>query len=189
MLEQIADELYAVLQEKDLTCEVEAEDNLNIYGDPDKLARVFDNILRNAIAYCYAGTKIRIEAHKKKNDIEIIFSNHGGTDSRAQKLQTIFEKFYRLDDSRSSETGGQLGCHAKEIVELHGGRIMAKSDDEQTQFIVLLPSRNKQEEKEEIEIHSHRRRTFRSSSRGRKGLQRKAGHRNLGDISKDNHDM
>ena len=48
MLEQIADELYAVLQEKDLTCEVEAEDNLNIYGDPDKLARVFDNILRNA---------------------------------------------------------------------------------------------------------------------------------------------
>ena len=190
MLEQIADELYAVLQEKDLTCEVEAEDNLNIYGDPDKLARVFDNILRNAIAYCYAGTKIRIEAHKKKNDIEIIFSNQGeripGT-----KLQTIFEKFYRLDDSRSSETGGAgLGLAiAKEIVELHGGRIMAKSDDEQTQFIVLLPSRNKQEEKEEIEIHSHRRRTFRSSSRGRKGLQRKAGHRNLGDISEDNHDM
>lgn len=77
MLEQIADELYAVLQEKDLTCEVEAEDNLNIYGDPDKLARVFDNILRNAIAYCYAGTKIRIEAHKKKNDIEIIFPIRG----------------------------------------------------------------------------------------------------------------
>ncbi len=190
MLEQIADELYAVLQEKNLTCEVDTEDNLDIYGDPDKLARVFDNILRNAIAYCYAGTTIQIEAHKKKNDIEIIFSNQGkripGT-----KLQTIFEKFYRLDGSRSSETGGAgLGLAiAKEIVELHGGRIMAKSDDEKTQFIVLLPSRNKQEDKEEIEIHSHRRRTFRSPSRSRKGLQRKEGRRSMGDISKDNHDM
>lgn len=190
MLEQIADELYAVLQEKSLTCEVDTEDNLDIYGDPDKLARVFDNILRNAIAYCYTGTKIQIEAHKKKNDIEIIFSNQGkripGT-----KLQTIFEKFYRLDDSRSSETGGAgLGLAiAKEIVELHGGRIMAKSDDEKTQFIVLLPSRNNQEDKEEIEIHSHRRRTFRSPARSRKGLQRKEGRRNMGNIQKDNLDM
>lgn len=190
MLEQIADELYAVLQEKSLTCEVDTEDNLDIYGDPDKLARVFDNILRNAIAYCYTGTKIQIEAHKKKNDIEIIFSNQGkripGT-----KLQTIFEKFYRLDDSRSSETGGAgLGLAiAKEIVELHGGRIMAKSDDEKTQFIVLLPSRNNQEDKEEIEIHSHRRRTFRGPARSRKGLQRKEGRRNMGNIQKDNLDM
>ena len=53
MLEQIADELYGVLQEKHLTCEVEAEDNLEVEGDPDKLARVFDNILRNAVSYCH----------------------------------------------------------------------------------------------------------------------------------------
>ena len=50
MLEQIADELYGVLQEKRLTCEVEADENLEVEGDPDKLARVFDNLLRNAIA-------------------------------------------------------------------------------------------------------------------------------------------
>lgn len=52
MLEQLADELYGVLLEKNLSCEVEVEENLEVYGDPDKLARVFDNILRNAIAYC-----------------------------------------------------------------------------------------------------------------------------------------
>ncbi len=66
MLEQLADELYGVLQEKQLTCEVDVEENLMIYGDPDKLARVFDNILRNAIAYCYPHTKIRIEAQNEK---------------------------------------------------------------------------------------------------------------------------
>ena len=72
-----ADELYGVLQEKKLTCEVDVEEDLMIYGDPDKLARVFDNILRNAIAYCYANTEIRIEAKIKDGDIEITFTNAG----------------------------------------------------------------------------------------------------------------
>ena len=67
MLEQIADELYGVLQEKKLTCDVDVEENLEVYGDPDKLARVFDNILRNAIAYCYEDTKIEIQARMKNN--------------------------------------------------------------------------------------------------------------------------
>ena len=156
-----------------------------VCGDPDKLARVFDNILRNAIAYCYAGTTIQISACRKNKDVEIIFSNRGkkipGT-----KLQTIFEKFYRLDDSRSSETGGAgLGLAiAKEIVELHGGRIMARSDDEKTQFIVTLPSEKEQEEKEDNEVHTHRGRAFRGVARGRKSVQRGAKRRNLGKLSK-----
>ena len=164
MLEQIADELYGVLQEKKLTCEVEVQENLEVYGDPDKLARVFDNLLRNAIAYCYEGTTIRIEAHEKRRDVEIIFTNEGKK-IPGSKLQTIFERFYRLDNSRSTETGGAgLGLAiAKEIVELHDGQIMAKSDDLHTQFIVTLPSENELEENEEgskNEIHTHRRHTF-----------------------------
>ena len=62
MLEQLADELYGVLREKNLTCEVEAAEDMVVYGDADKLARVFDNILRNAVSYCYPNTKIRIQA-------------------------------------------------------------------------------------------------------------------------------
>lgn len=180
MLEQISDELYGVLQEKNLTCEVDTQENLEVKGDPDKLARVFDNILRNAIAYCYAGTKIQIEAHEKRGDIEIVFSNEGNRIPGA-KLQMIFEKFYRLDDSRNSGTGGAgLGLAiAKEIVELHGGRIMAKSDDYRTQFIVTLPSKNKQEEGTENEVHTHRRRTFGGRSGRRKRIQRKE---NRGDM-------
>lgn len=174
MLEQLADELYGVLQEKRLSCEVNVEENLMVYGDPDKLARVFDNILRNAIAYCYENTRIQIEAQMKNRDVEIIFTNQGDKIPGAM-LQTIFEKFYRVDGSRSSGTGGAgLGLAiAKEIVELHGGLIRAKSDDMRTQFIVTLPSKTEKEEGAEDEVRTHRRYTFRGKPGRRKLIQRK----------------
>ena len=156
MLEQLADELYGVLQ--------------------DKLARVFDNILRNAIAYCYADTEIRIEAKMKDGDIEITFTN-AGDKIPGDMLQTIFEKFYRVDGSRSTGTGGAgLGLAiAKQIVELHGGRILAKSDDNRTQFVVTLPSKEKTEQKEgsEDEVHTHRRLAFRGKAGRGKRVQSK----------------
>ena len=182
MLEQLADELYGVLQEKHLQCEVDVEENLEVYGDPDKLARVFDNILRNAIAYCYENTEILIGAKMKGNDIEIVFTNEGDK-IPGNMLQTIFEKFYRVDGSRSksSGTGGAgLGLAiAKEIVELHGGRVMAKSDDLKTQFIVTLPSKAKEEEGETDEIHTHRRRTFGGKAGRRRSVFRNAGKGNM----------
>ena len=171
MLDQLADELYGVLQEKKLSCEVDVEEDLQIYGDPDKLARVFDNILRNAIAYCYENTVIRIEARMKNDEIEIVFTN-AGDKIPGDMLQTIFEKFYRVDGSRSTGTGGAgLGLAiAKQIAELHGGRIMARSDDNRTQFIVTLPSKEKTEKKEGTtdEVHTHRRLTFRGKTGRRK---------------------
>ena len=91
MLEQIADELMAYFRKK-LTCDVDVEENLEVYGDPDKLARVFDNILRNAIAYCYENTKIKIQARMKNNKIEITFTNSGDR-IPGDMLQTIFENF------------------------------------------------------------------------------------------------
>ena len=148
MLEQLADELYGVLQEKSLSCEVQVEENLVVYGDPDKLARVFDNILRNAIAYCYADTKIQIEAQMKNRNVEIVFTNQGDKIPGVM-LQTIFEKFYRVDGSRSSGTGGAgLGLAiAKEIVMLHGGEISAESENEQIVFVVSLPIHGEESEK------------------------------------------
>lgn len=140
MLEQLADELYAVLCEKNLTCTVASEGNLVIHGDPDKLARVFDNILRNAIAYCKPDSEIRIRAQRKKKDVVIEFANKGGGLTK-DELQMIFEKFYRVDNSRSTKTGGAgLGLAiAKEIVTLHHGTITAESDPFETRFIVTLP--------------------------------------------------
>ncbi len=163
MLEQLADELYGVLREKNLTCEVEAAEDMVVYGDADKLARVFDNILRNAVSYCYPNTKIRIQAEMTEEGNRIVFSNRGKQIPEEQ-LGTIFEKFYRLDEARHSTTGGAgLGLAiAKEIVELHGGTIWAESDDEETRFIVMLP---KKEEGERDEIHSYSRRPSRGRTR------------------------
>lgn len=141
MLEQIADELYAVLKEKNLRCDVQIDDTLMIYGDADKLARVFDNLLRNAIAYCDKGTAIRIQAKERHQEIEIVVANEGEKIPE-EELSAIFEKFYRVDGSRSSKTGGAgLGLAiAKEIVELHHGTISAESDEWETRFIVTLPA-------------------------------------------------
>ena len=154
MLEQLADELYGVLQEKRLSCRVNVEENLVVYGDPDKLARVFDQ--------------------ETGGKVEITFTNRGDR-IPGDMLQTIFEKFYRVDGSRSSGTGGAgLGLAiAKEIVELHGGRILAKSDDLRTQFIVTLPTKNQEEEGVTDEVHTHRRRAFGGKSERRKRLQQK----------------
>lgn len=141
LLEQLADESYGMLSEKDMTCAVDVEERLMIQGDPDKLARVFDNLLRNAAAYGYDGTEILIQARGGDGRITIIFTNEG-PQIPPKKLEMIFEKFYRVDDARSSKTGGAgLGLAiAKQIVELHGGAISATSDFRSTRFIVTLPS-------------------------------------------------
>ena len=154
MLEQIADEMYAVLQGKNLKCEVEADDDIVVRADPDKLARVFDNLMRNAIAYCRKDSTIRIHVSQDESNALIVFVNEGPKISN-DKLQHIFEKFFRADDSRSSETGGAgLGLAiAKEIVELHGGRISAQSDDHETRFIVVLPKKEKGELQDEIHTY------------------------------------
>lgn len=163
MLEQVADEFYGVFQEKNLVCEVHAEEGLKVYGDADKLARVFDNILRNAVSYCYSDSVIRITAKRIKEGNQIVFSNRGAQIPQ-EKLGAIFEKFYRLDEARHSRTGGAgLGLAiAKKIVELHSGSIEAKSDELETHFIVTLPDKQMGEKNE---IHSYSGRPSRGRTR------------------------
>lgn len=141
MLAQIADESYPLLKEGGRSAKVETEEGLFILGDANKLARVFHNILKNAIAYSYENTEIQIRAKKTGEWVQIDFSNNGRMIPR-QKLDMIFEKFYRLDISRSTKTGGAgLGLAiAKEIVTEHKGTIQAKSDEEHTVFTICLPA-------------------------------------------------
>lgn len=108
--------------------------------DPDKLQRVFDNLLRNAINYSYENTEITISLSVEGERAHITFMNHGDTIPAAQ-LDRLFEQFYRLDSARQSRTGGSgLGLAiAKEIVELHGGSISAQSVDNRIVFSVTLP--------------------------------------------------
>ena len=140
MLEQIADEAYAVLAEKGLRCEVDIHEDLTVTGDADKLARVFDNLLRNAINYSYPDTCIWISAWSQQQWVYIDFVNQGPAIPEKQ-LTMIFEKFIRMDSARSSETGGAgLGLAiAKQIVTAHGGEIHAENCSEGIRFEVKLP--------------------------------------------------
>lgn len=140
MLVQMTDEFYPLLQAHGNTTLLRVAEDKIIYGDPTKLARVFNNILKNAIAYSYQGTAIKIWTENTDTQILIYFSNQGKTIPK-KKLESIFEKFFRADESRAANTGGAgLGLAiAKEIVTLHGGTITAKSKNERTTFCVALP--------------------------------------------------
>lgn len=140
MLMQMTDEFYPILREHGNRVDLKVKDNLTVYGDSEKLARVFNNILKNAIAYSDAGTEITIWAEENDSNVTIHFRNYGKT-IPAQRLDAIFEKFFRLDDARATNTGGAgLGLAiAREIVTLHGGTIMADSRDRETTFVVSLP--------------------------------------------------
>ena len=140
MLVQMADEFYPQLAENGKQAIIHASEDLAVYGDPDKLARVFNNILKNAVAYSNDNSVIDITAELSEDKVSIMFKNAGSIPK--DKLMSIFEKFYRLDDARSSDKGGAgLGLAiAKEIITLHGGQIYAESNDKCTTFTVELPA-------------------------------------------------
>jgi len=140
MLTQMADEFYPLLTAKGKQATLRVPEDMNIYGDPDKLARVFNNVLKNAMAYSPDNSIIDITAATSGGLASIVFTNDGNIPK--DKLATIFDKFYRLDSARSSDTGGAgLGLAiAKEIIASHGGRIYADSYGGKTSFTVELPA-------------------------------------------------
>ena len=141
LLVQLTDEFYPILQAHGNTAELNAPETLTVSGDSAKLARVFNNILKNAVAYSDRDTPIRIRAEEAEGQVSVFVENQGRT-IPPQKLETIFEKFFRLDEARATATGGAgLGLAiAKEIVTLHGGTITAQSQNRRTTFRVTLPS-------------------------------------------------
>lgn len=141
LLEQTVFEFHPVFQEKNLTCRLTVEpENLQITCDPEKLQRVFDNLLRNAVLYSYEGTEIQFRAEEAEGRVRIQVENRGAT-ILEEKLERVFEQFYRLDRARQSKSGGAgLGLAiAREIVRLHKGSIKAESRQERTIFTVELP--------------------------------------------------
>lgn len=140
MLEQITYEFLPVLSEKGLSWQLDIQPEIQMNCDPDKLQRVFDNLIRNAVNYSYPDSVISLSMRETDSGVEVTIVNRGKT-IPPEKLDRIFEQFFRLDSSRSSSTGGAgLGLAiSREIVELHGGRILAKSSNEQIAFILWLP--------------------------------------------------
>lgn len=143
MLVQLADELSPVLLAHGNTVVINVNENLSVFADADKLARVFSNILKNAAAYSYPNTEIVISTQETGEQIIVSFQNKGKGISN-EKLSSLFDKFYRVDESRVSDTGGTgLGLAiAKEIIVLHGGAISVSSENDTITFFVQLPMAN-----------------------------------------------
>ena len=139
LLKQLIDECYPMLEKNNLKCVLNAKDKVNYLGDGDKLARAFGNLLKNAISYSYKNTTIEINVKEELDNLYITFRNKGDK-IPDYKLEKIFEKFYRGDESRTSTTGGAgLGLAiTKEIIELHNGKISVKNDDEYIEFDIVL---------------------------------------------------
>lgn len=140
MLSQIVDDFYPTLQSQNKEVKIITNDSYSIFVDSEKIARVINNVLNNAINYSDRDTTIKIVVMKDENYTNIAISNIGREISK-EKLNQIFEKFYRLDSSRSSATGGSgLGLAiAKDIIELHDGDINAISNNKETTFIIRIP--------------------------------------------------
>lgn len=140
MLEQVASEFEPTLQQKEIRCVLELPQKLTVVCDPDKMARVFDNLLNNAAHYAYPASTLHICGSQQNGNVVLTFQNAGRT-VPPEKLKRMFDQFFRLDSSRGTDTGNAgLGLAiAREIVEAHGGSIEAQSEQEMIRFTVTLP--------------------------------------------------
>lgn len=140
LLQQLIFEFQPMLKQNALTCTLHAPDSILLQCDGNKMQRVFDNLLRNGVIYSFPDTEITITAEVHENTVSICFSNYG-EQIPEEKLEQIFQQFYRLDPARgTAKSGAGLGLAiAKQIVSLHKGSINAKSQNGLTTFTVSLP--------------------------------------------------
>ncbi|WP_283593315.1 sensor histidine kinase [Limosilactobacillus galli] len=118
---------------------------LMIEADPEKLGRVFNNLVANAFKYGNGASYIRITAHQEQSNVVVKVANDG-TPIPKEAQDHLFERFYRAEASRSRATGGTgLGLAiVKSIVDLHHGQVTVTSDEHETAFIVTLPLKQEQ---------------------------------------------
>ncbi|AOF49908.1 sensor histidine kinase [Tetragenococcus halophilus] len=141
LIEQLAADFELEARNKGISIETTAQpQQLEMEGDTEKLVRVFNNLLSNALKYGEGADKIVIQLEKTGTEAVISVKNNGKMIPK-QSLDSLFDRFYRVEESRSQETGGTgLGLAiAQSIVALHGGYIYAKSNPDWTSFIIHLP--------------------------------------------------
>lgn len=139
-LSQITDEMLPLFEEKNLNVvQSYPKEKIILSLDSDKMLRVFENLLTNAIKYSYKDSEVKVSLWQSKNEVFISIKNRGDNMDR-NKLKRIFDRFYRTDESRNASTGGSgLGLAiAKNIVTMHNGEIWAESLGNNINFIIKL---------------------------------------------------
>ncbi|MBP3969569.1 MULTISPECIES: HAMP domain-containing sensor histidine kinase [Bacillus] len=140
LLIQLDEELYPLLEKKELEARLNMTPQLPINGDGKLLARVFENLLTNAIRYGYDGKFVDVNGYIEGEEVVVQIINYGDSIPE-EDLPYLFDMFYTGDKARSEQQGGTgLGLFiAKNIVEQHDGTISAESNVIRTIFEVRLP--------------------------------------------------
>ncbi|WP_439818602.1 sensor histidine kinase [Weissella paramesenteroides] len=147
-------DLAAMLQQLAVNYELEAQQKgvvisavsnpavIEMVGDPDRLARVFMNLINNALKYGEGATFVRLSAKAvaEENQVEIRVTNNGAK-IPDESIKRLFDRFYRVESSRNTKTGGTgLGLAiVNGVINAHGGQVRVESDDKLTSFIINLP--------------------------------------------------
>ena len=140
LLGHLLEESYPNFANKGLSYELQSNVPAKIItADGNLLARLFDNLIGNAIKYGAEGKRILVKVMADTDTVQVSVTNYGYV-IPAEELPLIFDKFYRVEQSRSTHTGGTgLGLAiVKNIVDMHGGTITVKSDLNGTVFTVTL---------------------------------------------------
>lgn len=140
LLGQLLEESYPNFSNRGLSYELQSNVPARvILADGNLLARLFDNLINNAIKYGAEGKRVLVNIHASAKTVQVSVTNYGYV-IPAEELPQIFDKFYRVEQSRSTNTGGTgLGLAiVKNIVDMHGGDITVKSDLSGTVFTVTL---------------------------------------------------
>ena len=140
LLSQMLEEFYPNFMEKNLAYELQSNVTAKVItADGNLLARLFDNLINNAIKYGSEGKKIIVKVDATDTVVTVSVTNFGYVIPK-EELPLLFEKFYRVEQSRSVNTGRTgLGLAiAKNIVDMHGGTIGVTSDLNGTVFTVKL---------------------------------------------------
>lgn len=128
ILDSVVSSTRALMVEKSISLALECDNTIMVYADRDKLKQILINILDNAVKYTEYGGEIFLSVRSKPFITEFRVRDTGIGIS-AEELPLIFEKFYRVDKSRSSPGGTGLGLNiSKSLIELHEGKIWAVSE-------------------------------------------------------------
>lgn len=143
LLEQVVFEYRPMFAEVNLSAELHSEPDVMVVCDPEKIQRVLDNILKNAMNYSYSNTTIKLRCFEERKHVCLVIENEGDTIPK-ESLERVFDQFFRVDKARNSRKGGTgIGLAiAKDIVEAHNGRIYAESENHIVRFVIHLPKDN-----------------------------------------------
>lgn len=148
LLEQVGASFELEADKKGMAINVTCEPTpLSITADPEKLGRLFSNLVANALKYGHGASYIHLTA-KQLGEKVVITVADDGEKIPAESVKHLFDRFYRVESSRNKATGGTgLGLAiVQSIVELHHGSVTARSDDQETAFVVTLPVKQVQKE-------------------------------------------